>query len=330
MSIHCHAAWLSVLLALTTVPHARGGEAVTQDRLHAVITRSLGFLAKDGDRWIEEKSCNGCHHMPVLLWSHREAKRRGFAIDQAKLNEWIEWSDSKVVNAAPGLEQAGLMLLALPEKPPLDATKAILKGQQADGSWKPAGQFADMQRRNRAEAQGNAARLFLLALAASDVGPPVVEETRKKAAAWVENAEPPKSVETLVFRALYARRFGKPEEVDAVSAAILKLQHADGGWAYIVGEAASDALGTGQVLYWLGEVPGVEAAGAVERGRNWLLSTQREDGSWPAQSTLFSKVDRSGPTKASSLKNVTDIYTYWGSAWATIGLLQAVPLNQNL
>jgi hypothetical protein len=37
-------------------------------------------------------------------------------------------------------------------------------------------------------------------------------------------------------------------------------------------------------------------------------------------------VDRSAPAEAKSLKDATMIYTYWGSAWATIGLLQAVPV----
>ncbi len=327
MKSACGIAQLIVLLALAVRLPCLADDQAAQSALRATITKSLGFLAREGDQWMEDKSCNGCHHMPELLWSHREAKRRGFAVDQSKLDEWIEWANPKTKDTGPGLEQAGLMLLALPEKPLPEATQAILKGQLPDGSWKPAGQFADMQRRGPPDAKSNSARLFLLALAASDASPQVVAETRKKAAALLEKTDPPTTVETWVFRGLYARKFGTPEELEAVRGEILKLQHEDGGWAYVVGQATSDALGTGQVLYLLGQVPAAPDGGAVERAQRWLQGTQREDGGWTGQSTLFSKIDRTGPQKAKSLKDVTGIYTFWGSAWATIGLLQWVPVK---
>ena len=155
----------------------------------------------------------------------------------------------------------------------------------------------------------------------------MVEETRKKAAAWLGRIDPPTTVETWVFRGLYARKFGAPQELEAVRGEILKLQHADGGWAYVIGEATSDALGTGQALYLLGQVQAATDAAAVKRAQLWLQGTQREDGGWTGQSTLFSKIDRTGPQKAKSLKDVTGIYTFWSSAWATIGLLQWVPVS---
>jgi len=64
---------------------------------------------------------------------------------------------------------------------------------------------------------------------------------------------------------------------------------------------------------------------AITRAQHWLLSTQRDDGSWPIDISHISKIDRSAPAKRKTLKNAIDIYTYWGTAWATIGLLQAVP-----
>jgi hypothetical protein len=57
------------------------------------------------------------------------------------------------------------------------------------------------------------------------------------------------------------------------------------------------------------------------------VKTQREDGGWPADFTRISTGDRSAPAKAKSFKDATMIYTYFASGWATIGLLQAVPLG---
>jgi hypothetical protein len=56
---------------------------------------------------------------------------------------------------------------------------------------------------------------------------------------------------------------------------------------------------------------------------------QREDGGWSIDITRISRVDRSGPDKAKSFKNATGIYTFWSSAWATIGLVQAFPVTES-
>ncbi len=90
----------------------------------------------------------------------------------------------------------------------------------------------------------------------------------------------------------------------------------------------SDVLATGQVLYVLQEnAADQHVADAVARAQHWLLQTQSADGSWPIDITHISQNDRSGPAKAKSFKDATGIYTYWGSSWATIGLLQGVPVK---
>jgi squalene cyclase len=129
-----------------------------------------------------------------------------------------------------------------------------------------------------------------------------------------------------VIRTLYARRFGAPEEAEARRGEVLKLQHADGGWASVIGEETSDSLATGEALYMLQQAPDQTVASAVHAAERWLLTRQRDDGGWSIDITRISKIDRSAPSKSKSLKDATGIYTYWGSAWATIGLLQVVPV----
>jgi len=90
----------------------------------------------------------------------------------------------------------------------------------------------------------------------------------------------------------------------------------------------SDAHGTGQALLALQSSASDHAtAQAIARAQQWLVKTQREDGSWPSDFTRISKTDRSAPEKAKSFKNATMIYTYFASGWATIGLLQSVPVK---
>ena len=315
-----------MLLLWTAAVRAEEAPAPDQAQLRAAITKSLGFLQKEGDAWMGEHDCNGCHHMPELLWSHREAKRRGFAIDEKLFKEFVEWANSHAKDVGPGREMTALMKLAMPEEPAPELTKLILQGQQKDGSWKPAGQFATMQRRGEQDATGNSARLFLLALATQETDRDATEEARRKAAALTAKIDPATSMETLVVRALYARRFGPADEAKALREEVLKLQHADGGWASVIGEETSDSLATGQALYMLQQAPDEASAIAVGAAERWLLTRQRDDGGWSIDITRVSKIDRSAPAKSKSLKDATGIYTYWGSAWATIGLLQGVPV----
>lgn len=319
--------WL-LLLALSGVIGRAEVAPPDDTKLRAAVAKGLDFLAKDGEAWMDERTCNSCHHLPKLLWAQREAQRRGFSIDQKKFDEYVEWADARVKKIDAGLEMLAFMKLAMPDKPTPDLTRQIVEAQQPDGSWKLAGQFATMQRRAIPEASGNSARLFLVALATQDSDKAATEAARAKAAALLAKDEPAKSAETLIFRLLYARRFGSPEEVASLRAELLKLQHADGGWGWMIGEAQSDPLATGEALYILQQAPDAASADAIARAQSWLLSQQREDGSWPIDVTRISKIDRSAPAKSKSLKEATLIYTYWGSAWATIGLLEGLPVKE--
>lgn len=300
----------------------------SEAELRVGITKSLGFVAREGEEWMTAKNCNGCHHMPEMLWSHREAKRRGFEVDAKKYDEWLEWAVERATDKRPGLEEAALMILALPARPAPELTKLLAAEQKPDGSWKPAGQFSGMQKRGAGDAQANTLRLNLIALATPQPAAAESDGAHTKAAAMLQKKDTPTTVESLVFRTLYARRFGKHEEASALLKDIVKRQRGDGGWSYILGENMSDVLATGLALYVLQEnAADPPTANAIARAQHWLLQTQREDGSWPIDITHISQIDRSGPGKAKSFKDATGIYTYWGTSWATLGLLQGVPVK---
>ncbi|MCX6849153.1 MAG: hypothetical protein NTY98_09560 [Verrucomicrobia bacterium] len=300
----------------------------SETELRAGITKSLGFIEREGEEWMTAKNCNGCHHMPEMLWSHREAKRRGFAVDDKKYEEWLAWAVERATDKRPGLEEAALMILALPERAAPELTKLLAAEQKPDGSWKPAGQFSGMQKRGAGDAQANAVRLHLIALSTPHPAASEAAGVQTKAAPVLQKTDTPTTMESLVFRTLYARRFGKTEDAGALVKDIVKRQRGDGGWSYILGENMSDVLATGQVLYVLQEnATDPSAANAIARAQHWLLQTQRADGSWPIDITHLSQVDRSGPDKAKSFKDATGIYTYWGCSWAALGLLQGVPVK---
>lgn len=326
------ALWVAlIMIQVSTWSRADSQEAPpiappSEAQLRTSISQGLGFLARAGDQWMEEKSCNSCHHMPLLLWSHREAKARGFAIDERRYDEWLTWSLQRATDKAPGLEEASLMILALPDRPATGLAKMLAAEQKPDGSWTPAGQFATMQKRGTPDALANAVRLNLLALNTVPSAKSDADIAHAKAASLLTAKDQPTAMESLVFRTLLSRQQGKAADAETLCLRISRLQRGDGGWSSFIGENMSDPLATGQVLVALRPFAGDSRfREAVARAQQWLLQTQQKDGSWSSDITHISKIDRSAPAKAKSMKDATAIYRYWGSAWATIGLLQAVP-----
>jgi squalene-hopene/tetraprenyl-beta-curcumene cyclase len=296
-------------------------------KLRATLTRSLAFLAKENEAWMEEKGCNSCHHLPELIWTHREAKRRGFAVDQKKFEEWLAWANNEAPKKAGGSQEAAFLLLANPEQPAPDTIKTVAAEQRPNGSFPGQGQFSGAQQRGAADADATTLRVFLLALASAPDAKAEADAALAKAAPLLQKKDTPTTVESMVFRVLFADHFGKTQEADALCAQILKLQRGDGGWSYIIGTNQSDPWATGEALYVLHASADPKTADAVARAQNWLVSQQGEDGSWPLGFSYISKGDRSSPAKSKSRKDATRIYTAFATDWATLGLLQAIPVK---
>ena len=102
---------------------------------------------------------------------------------------------------------------------------------------------------------------------------------------------------------------------------LVALQHSDGGWSQTP-NLGSDAYATGQVLYTMHEL-GIRAGDPAYRsGVAFLLSTQREDGSW----FVRSRAPKFQPYFQSGFRYDHDQWiSSAGTAWAAMGLSYAVP-----
>lgn len=120
----------------------------------AAIDRGLAFLKDDALAWKDEHNCVSCHHASVVVWSMREARLRGHAVDEpvlAELTRWIaESGDGRTgVPRPPGRPKAlnakavwfALVLWRSLGRPagnwePL--ARRIRERQNADGGWSQA------------------------------------------------------------------------------------------------------------------------------------------------------------------------------------------------
>ncbi len=137
---------------------------------------------------------------------------------------------------------------------------------------------------------------------------------------WLSNSKPDRPYER-TFQLLGLKWSGaRPKEIERVAAEVRGLQAPDGGWAQLR-TLPTDAYATGTALYAL-RLTGVSPQDAVyRRGVRFLLSSQRDDGSWyvPSRSPKFQPYFQSG---------FPHDHDQWISAaatsWATAALAEAI------
>jgi hypothetical protein len=80
----------------------------------------------------------------------------------------------------------------------------------------------------------------------------------------------------------------------------------------------SDAFATGQTLYVLSLAGFTSKQPEIKRGIDFLVATQKPDGSWPM-------ISRSTPDGSPGSSKLLTPITCAASSWATLGLARLVP-----
>jgi len=309
--------------------------AVTPD-VRTTVARSLDFIQREGERWIETKKCDSCHLVPFMIWSLNAAADHGFTIDAGKLAEWNDWArdwrsirgrelakeDEKAQALLSGSDEVSQLLLgrradeshikwSTPDSESLALKQRLLSTQQEDGSWKPGGQLPSQKRPLR-ETKEVSTFWALLAIASCGEATDSEKASIDIAIAWLGTSTVGESTEWWSARLLWSRFRGTAATAEECRSRLLEQQHEDGGWGWLLAEK-SDALGTGLALYALARDGLPREHPAVRRAQDILVNTQVADGSWPVHGTKQNKRERVEPTA-----------TYWGTCWAVIGLTQTL------
>jgi hypothetical protein len=318
----------------------------TTQQVHQAVERAVGYLQTESAAWLKTRHCAACHHVPLPLWALSEAERQGYAIDQkfvAETTESLLGSRDKLLasklfpNPAdppdprpqgrglnmglPFLAVAAWSLPSLNEgqKQSLKLiAEEIVKKQQPDGSWEF---FATLRRPPINESQTTDAAWIILALQ-GEMGPDAPDARRAalaKAIAWLDAARPSDLHQEKVLKVLLGVRSGKPRNaMQTTIDELLALQRADGGWSQTVPEWRSDAFATGQTLYVLSLAGFPAERPEIQRGMDFLIATQKPDGSWPMLS-------RSTPDGSPGSAKLLTPITCAASSWATLGLARLAP-----
>ena len=191
--------------------------------------------------------------------------------------------------------------------------------QQTDGHWVAGNQFLTMRRWSPAVANQSTTMWAMIALAEADAREAPQKESIRKSLLWQSSQEhAADNHEWLATHVLFLHYFDSPDSLIGESQNLMASQNADGGWGWSKG-AESDPYTSGVVLYVLAKVGGADTEDQIQLVRNYLLQRQQSDSSWLTQSKTISNT--SDPER---LEARDQIYHYWGTAWATLGLIESL------
>jgi len=283
------------------------------------VERSLDFLERDAVKWRKEHECSTCHHGTMTIWALTEAASRGYTVAPETLADMATWAKQRALERLdqPRDSRPGWNLVKLPAM--LIASMAQANLHQKVVSRDELKLIAAHVARHQ-EAEG-----FWSVPPPKNGPPPVFESTEvytlwailalgserestEKATAWLKKSPPTNTTQAGALRLLVEIRTGSQPSIDS----LLKCQNPDGGWGQVAG-IPSDAYATGQTLYMLSLAGVMGDRPEVKRAVAFLVGSQKEDGSWPMTS-------RAQPGEKPFTNPVP--ITYFGSAWATLGLIR--------
>jgi hypothetical protein len=261
--------------------------------LKPAVERSVALLETSTRSFFVNGACGACHAQNVTDIAIGVARAKGVRTNAEDAN-----ARRNALTAA--FAATGPMLLERFDGPTVDILLYTLAGLAHPPDRTTDAMVANIvaqQSRNGGWIQGGGARppiedgdVFRTALAVramTQYGPPGrAPEMRariSRAVEWLQ-AQAPRTSEERNFRLMGLRWGGRaPGALDRAARAVLGAQRPDGGWAQRA-ELASDPYATGQTLFALQEIGQPTTSEAYRRGVQYLLSTQRADGSWYVRS----------------------------------------------
>jgi hypothetical protein len=277
----------------------------------------------------------------MTVWALSEAKAQGYAVGTDEFAEIVQWTKEQTIprsipttrDPRPGWKLVsiraiylGVMSQNLPVLSRDEINRVavhLARHQEEDGSF-----LLPLPAINGAppiwESSETLALWALLAWEPSVPNDPeeaaAARASREKTVAWLAKAKPTNTAQSLSLRLLLDVRTGKSaEQLQEGIDQVFKLQNADGGWSQTT-DLASDAYATGQALYALSFAGVKNDRPEIRRAVAFLAATQAADGSWPMTPRNHPGVQ----TTKNPVRWPVPI-TYFGSAWATLGLVRSVP-----
>lgn len=266
--------------------------------VRAALQRSIPLLQRADAIFLQKSGCVSCHNNTLTAMTVATARKHKLPVDEESarkqrttIGSYLHTWRERVLQGIgiPGdADTVSYILLGLaaenyPADAATDAMAYYLKSQQwPDGRWQILAHRPPLESN---DIQVTAASLRSLQVYAPQAQQSEYEKAVQRAAAWLMKAQP-KTTEEKAFQLLglrWSRASAKNEIVRRTVRELLAEQRPDGGWSQIP-SLSSDAYATGEALVALKEAGVQVTEPAYQRGVQFLLNTQLEDGSWYVKS----------------------------------------------
>jgi N-acyl-D-amino-acid deacylase len=294
------------------------------------VDASLPLILKSVAEYGRHRDCFSCHHQAVPMFAASIAREHGYTVDSDVLEGLVELTRNDLEGAIGsyrkgqgqpgGATRAGYALLTLKTAgaPPDELTAAVvgyLLGRDEDRpQWRTS---SDRPPSEGSEFTTTYVAIVSLQAYGTEQDRQRIDDRLAKVRHWLESTKGA-TTEDKVFRLFGLKALSAdPDSIREAAAELREAQQKDGGWSQLPG-AASDAYATGSVLVVLQQAGGLSTDDPIyTAGRNYLLETQRPDGSWHVVSrskpfqTYFESGFPHGPDQFISMA---------ASSWATAAL----------
>jgi hypothetical protein len=316
-------------------------QTASPDRIRSAADHAVAIVQHGSTGFSKLMQCFSCHDHALPMLTLRTARERGVAVDEAAASQAAAKAfhfspdltsidgavqDPMIIDPGPSDGWALIAAHAVGVKPNLVTAvyaRRIANWQRPDGHWS-TGDARPPQSSSFFTATALALRAMHLYMPA-ELG----KETQQRSARairWLLTAEP-HSTEDSTFRLLGLHWAGATAaECRRAAHDLLALQRPSGGWAELP-HMPPDAYSTGEALVALYEAGGIAVTDSVwQKGLQYLLSTQRTDGSWHVHTRMVSPAAVSPPYFESGFPYGHDQYlSTAATCWAAMALMLALP-----
>jgi hypothetical protein len=319
------------ILALAPLSKA----APDQEQVRESAAKAVRLMQSSMADFTPKAPCASCHHNIFPTWVLKDIQRRGVPVNEQQRKEVAirSFSYLKDVDRAiqgtfyvdPVMENAenlafGKEMGIEPSVTTALHTRRMASLQKADG------RFATFDGRP----PQSYSSFMITALAVRTMNqylPASMAEEKdariERARAWLATA-PVVSTEDSSYRVMgLVWASASRAEIGAAADDLLSRQNADGGWAQ-TSSRKSDAYATGEAMYAL-KLAGASRQ-AYNRGVQFLLDTQLQDGSWLVETRLHEVAQISPPKMETGFPHgPSQITSMFGTTWAVYALSLALP-----
>jgi N-acyl-D-amino-acid deacylase len=330
---------LAGMIAILQSPLGAVAGELSQQATRSAVEKSLKLLQHSAATYIVERDCFSCHHQALPAMTMALAREHGFQPDADRTRKQSEFTHAYFNGRRDRLRQgegvpggpytAGYALVSLAaDKWPADETTGnlvtyLLKTQAEVGRWairthRPPLEDSDF---TATALSLRGLKLYAPAESSQDIADRVC-----RAREWLLAAIP-QSNEDRAFR-VFGLRWSESDaaSLEKAVAELLAQQRDDGGWSQLA-DMSSDAYATGMSLVAVGQSGQIPVShAAYHRGLEYLLQTQRADGSWrvDTRSKPIQTYFESGFPHAES-----QFISISATCWAVMALTLSTPRSEH-